>query len=261
MSLQAGKGTDFCLSCLWPKAGKRCYRGDRCKSCAMRVKQMGHPVSADTRAKIGAAGIGRIWNIESKAKYSASRMGHPVSKETRAKIGAANKGLPRSEEYRAKISASLTGRTHPVSPETGAKISAALMGHVINEETRTKLRTSHIGHYPSRETRIKMGLANAGERHHNWRGGISFESYGLEFNEELKEIIRKRDDRLCQNLECYLPENGKKHPVHHVDFCKTHNNQINLLTLCHSCHAKTITGDRDYWQEYYQSIQEIRGIT
>lgn len=222
----------------------------------------GQRASEETKAKIRIANMGRYPSAETRAKIGAASRGrtHSLSAEARAKIGTKNKGLPRSAEYRAKISASLTGRTHPVSAETGAKISAALMGHTTSEETRIKLRISHLGHYPSAETRAKRSKSMLGELHHNWRGGISFESYGSEFNEELKEIIRRRDDRLCQNPECYLPENGKKHPVHHVDFCKTHNHPINLLTLCHSCHAKTVTGDRDYWTEYYQSLQEMRGV-
>jgi 5-methylcytosine-specific restriction endonuclease McrA len=73
-------------------------------------------------------------------------------------------------------------------------------------------------------------------------------------------MIRDRDDHLCQNPKCYKSENGSKHPVHHIDFVKVHTMSENLITLCRECHEETIHSDKDYWIDYYQNVQRMRGI-
>lgn len=89
----------------------------------------------------------------------------------------------------------------------------------------------------------------------NWRGGLSFEPYGIDFNNDLKEAIRKRDDYVCQL--CDAKENGYKLHVHHIDYGKQNNNEWNLIALCRSCHVKT-NGNRDYWIKYFQEFQNNR---
>ena len=97
----------------------------------------------------------------------------------------------------------------------------------------------------------------AGEKHSNWRGGISFEPYGKEFNETLKEKIRRRDCYRCR--ECFKDQdelrykNGKGYKliVHHIDYNKRNNLEGNLISLCASCHGKTNFGRKD-WTNYYK---------
>lgn len=100
----------------------------------------------------------------------------------------------------------------------------------------------------------------------NWQGGKSFEPYGVEFNKELKELIRKRDNYRCQ--ECFrhqdeLFKNTKagirkyKLHAHHIDFNKQNNNPNNLISLCNDCHMQTNYG-RDNWINYFQ--EKINGV-
>ena len=88
-----------------------------------------------------------------------------------------------------------------------------------------------------------------GNKNGRWRGGISFEPYGLEFNSKLKAYIRKRDDYQCQ--ECGVKENGKAHDCHHIDYNKENNKPENLIALCKCCHSKT-NGNREYWQNRFE---------
>jgi 5-methylcytosine-specific restriction endonuclease McrA len=99
----------------------------------------------------------------------------------------------------------------------------------------------------------------AGSDHRCWRGGVHT-PYAPDFNDDLRIIVRKRDDYLCQNPECYLPENGRFHAVHHIDHDKNNSNPSNLITICCSCHNKVTHGDHEYWTEYYRNLQEMRGI-
>lgn len=96
-----------------------------------------------------------------------------------------------------------------------------------------------------------------GEKNSNWQGGRSFEPYGIDFNQELKDQIRKRDNYQCQ--ECgYLQEDlGYRLDVHHIDYDKGNNIPANLISLCRSCHAQT-NFKREDWTEYYQG--KLEGI-
>jgi len=169
-----------------------------------------------------------------------SHLGYKVTDETKAKIKATELGRKFSAEHRAKI-------------------SRAKLGHTVNAETRRKLRAALAGRKLSAERKAKMSEASRGEKNYFWRGGIHT-PYGTEFNTALKTIVRDRDGHLCQNPKCYLPENGCAHDVHHVDYDKRCNDPTNLITLCHRCHSKTNRGRRDYWTEYYQALQVVRGI-
>ncbi len=100
----------------------------------------------------------------------------------------------------------------------------------------------------------------SGPNNHNWRGGRSREPYSPEFSQSLRKKILDRDDHLCQMPDCYLPENGKKHDVHHIDYDKKNCTLVNLITLCRSHNIKVNHGDRERWTEYFQCLQRLRGI-
>ena len=69
--------------------------------------------SAETRAKIAAAGVGRTHSAETRAKIGAARIGTPLSNEHRANISAAHMGKTLSAEHRANISAAQEGEKNP----------------------------------------------------------------------------------------------------------------------------------------------------
>jgi group I intron endonuclease len=73
----------------------------------------------DVRARISAAGRGRLQTSEHVAKRVASKAGYTHNAETRAKITAALAGRTASDETKAKMSATRRGR--PRSPEAVAK--------------------------------------------------------------------------------------------------------------------------------------------
>ena len=115
-----------------------------------------------------------------------------------------------------------------------------------------KLKTT--SKFCSKECRnnARKGLFNPA-----WNGGSSFEPYGTEFNEELKEKIRRRDNYTCQIVGCEERQNGRKFPVHHRDYRKQNNEEYNLITLCHSHHSAT-NSNRDYWRNYFIDYLSLR---
>lgn len=101
-----------------------------------------------------------------------------------------------------------------------------------------------IGILRSRAVAIILGgrqhkFAHYGDNNHFWKGGIWPSPYPDDFNEELKERIRNRDNRKCQR--CSVPEYEccRALDVHHIDGNKFNNFDDNLISLCPSCHTIT----------------------
>lgn len=195
--------------------------------------------------------------------------GKHLSDEHRKKIGLANKGKPnvmkgkkQSLELRLKNSKGHLG--HLVSEETKKKISLALKGKTTwmkgkthSQESRRKIglksigRKSRLGYKVSEETKKKLSNINKGklrlEKHPNWKGGCSYKDYSLDWNNDLKNNIRNRDNCTCMVCGCIQIKN--KHDVHHIDYNKKNCNVDNLITLCRKCHMKT-NENRNLWETY-----------
>jgi hypothetical protein len=83
-----------------------------------------------------------------------------------------------------------------------------------------------------------------GEGNPNWQGGASFLPYSSDFNDQLKEKVRVRDNHRCQrcfrNQDELIDNNGKPYKllVHHINFNKNNNNLTNLISLCRNCHLE-----------------------
>ena len=87
------------------------------------------------------------------------------------------------------------------------------------------------------------------ENNPNWRGGISFEPYSLDFDKKLKNQIQERDNYSCQICRYSKEQLGCNLIVHHIDYDKKNNNENNLICLCRCCHGKT-NGNRFFWSSF-----------
>ena len=186
---------------------------------------------------------------ESKQYLSKLRIGKPSPR----------KGVHLTEETKDKIRKSKEGR-HPTE-ETKQKIRKTIHELYKNPELRKKCAHPQVITDKHKET-VKQFMLNAwqnpnfrkglvGENANNWRGGLTFEPYGLEFNNQLKSIIYERDNYTCQNPNCVIP--GKRLNAHHIDYIKQNNTEYNLITLCCKCHCTT-NWNREYWTTFYQRI-------
>lgn len=104
------------------------------------------------------------------------------------------------------------------------------IGFQKENKTSSQFKNGHIG--------------MIGEKNPAWQGGKSFEEYGQEWNDTLKENIRKRYKYKCQICGQF------SRIVHHIDYNKKNNNPNNLITLCLNCHLKT-NGNRKNWINYF----------
>lgn len=104
-----------------------------------------------------------------------------------------------------------------------------------------------------------FGLANSiGKNNPNWNNGKSFEPYTPEFNKQLKELIRIRDNYYCQKCDLLEIENGQRLSIHHIDYDKENCLPNNLISLCRSC-SGIVNSNRSKWEKYF--LNNIRNET
>jgi len=111
-----------------------------------RAKMIGHPVSAETRAKISAANKIAYASPKLRKLVGDRARGKELSPEARALISAA--GVRRFEDPVARARQGEAQRRRfaaaPVSEETRARLSAAGRGRVFTEETRRKMKAAWV---------------------------------------------------------------------------------------------------------------------
>lgn len=110
----------------------------------------------------GEGMAGGVHSAETKARMSAAAMGRKRTPETLARMSECRIGVPIPPEVRAKMSATHTGMKR--SPETCAAISAGNKGKVRTPEQRARMSASKMGLMKgvpkSPETRERMAAAN-----------------------------------------------------------------------------------------------------
>jgi hypothetical protein len=91
----------------------------------------------------------------------------------------------------------------------------------------------------------------------NWQGGIGKLPYSFKFNNQLKELIRKRDNYKCQKCnktqKQELKEINRRLAIHHIDYNKMNCNKENLITLCCKCNCKVNT-NRNRWKKFFRRM-------
>jgi len=105
-------------------------------------------------------------------------------------------------------------------------------------------QSCHLKNRPVKiETRVKIGIANRGEKSHLWKGGITPINLLLRQKLEYKlwrESVFKRDSFACQ--ECGDSRGGNLN-AHHIKqfayFPELRLNVDNGITLCKACHKLT----------------------
>ena len=152
-----------------------------------------------------------------------------------------------SPETVEKCRLSHLGKVQPCSQETREKIRLGNLGKVLSQETRERMRLVRLGEKNPMWGRTDLFV---GERNPNWRGGISTLPYAFDFNEKLKERIRRRDSYICQLCGKMEFEVKDKLRVHHIDYDKQNSNLNNLISLCNSCNTR-VNFNRIFWQGFF----------
>jgi len=107
---------------------------------------------------------------------------------------------------------------------------------------------------------LKIGQKLSGEKHGNWKGGISKLPYSINFNKKMKKEVLKESNSICHvcgiTNKKHLELCGKSLYSHHIDYNKQNTTTDNLISLCSKCHAKTNT-DRQMWEQYFKAYKKM----
>ena len=197
-------------------------------------------------------GKSNIYSKETLRKISESMkryyQEHPELREKYSKmfIGKGNPNYNNGDKIKGKKNP-MFGKSHTDS--TREKIKKKAKNRKTSKETKAKMSKVHRKRYESKNERVKS--SQPGKLNGMWKGGISFHPYGVEFNNCLKEKIRKRDNYTCSYCKKKWKVGMNKLSIHHIDYDKKNNNSDNLITLCVRCHMKT-NSRREFWSSYFQ---------
>lgn len=202
--------------------------------------------------------------------YCSSKCWHVVRAPQITGVNNPCFGRKHTEEERRKMCErhyDCKGEKNPLygvghTAETKAKLRLRHLGMTQSQEARDRISKSlkarwavyqhpSVGLSPSPETRKKLSEALKGPKCYLWKGGTSREPYPFEFNHELKESVRSRDKYQCQL--CHVAQNGRRLPIHHIDYDKRNLDINNLISLCESCHSKTNT-HREYYTRCFSRL-------
>ena len=171
------------------------------------------------------------------------RIKHWKLSEEKKRFGDKNSFYGKHHTEKSKKKNSDSQKKNPVRYWLGKKRTP------FTEDHKRKIGEGAIERMKGNTNGFKKGKENP-----NWNNGSSFEPYGLEFNNDLREGIRNRDRRKCQLCEKTDLEEGKKLSIHHINYNKQNNNPDNLISLCWKCHLKT-NKNRDYWIKFLKQSE------
>ncbi len=185
---------------------------------------------------------------KSMRKNHKGMFGLKQSEETKRKIGIKN-SKPKIQKICKQCE-----KNFQVSPSQNYIIYCSKSCYSQSMKGKPSLNKGTKGLWKHTEEWKKLNSERQkGSKHWNWQGGMFIDPYPLDWTDDLKESIRKRDNYVCQLCGIHQDELGerfKKLDCHHIDYDKNNLNPKNLISLCKSCHMKT-NSNRDYWINYF----------
>ena len=107
----------------------------------------------------------------------------------------------------------------------------------IRERDVSGRNNPFYGKHHSPELQSQIAAKITGDKHPNWKGGVSILPYGVGFTRKFKRLLRERDGNKCQCCGKTRKQNWRALEIHHIDSNKMNNNPDNLITVCSSCNV------------------------
>lgn len=184
-----------------------------------------------------------------KLKPNGFQMGHIATKETKDKINKKKKGIQMRRQFNEQKMFDM----YTYEKKSGTEIAKILgcSNSIIYKrlkEKGIKLR-GFINH--TEETKRKISAIEQGIPIEKWEKFVGREGYNEEFNIQLKNKIRKRDNQVCMLCGVHREKLKESLSVHHINYDKKCNIPQNFISLCRKCHRFT-NGNRGHWIKLFQ---------
>lgn len=122
---------------------------------------------------------------------------------------------------------------------------------------KINMRLSHLGYVMPEEQKRNISESNKGEKHWNWKGGITTENSRIRRSREYVEWRTKiyiRDNYTCQNCGQIGGKLVADHIKPFADYPELRFDLNNGRTLCHNCHIKIGANWGKNVTKYYASM-------
>lgn len=216
------------------------HKGDACRKCG-QVHIFRHTKEFKEQR-----------TIKYKGKGNPNYGKHPVpwNKDKKGLQKSSKKGKTREEFYGTERAKEIT-RKQSKSCEESPKFHRP---RTTKEKEKDRVGTKKYWKNLGPETRRRRGLTisklltgkMAGGDNPNWKGGLSFEPYGPNFNGGLKKLIKERDNYTCQSCN-----STDELCIHHINYNKKNNKLDNLITLCKGCNS-LMNSNRGFWTTFWR---------
>lgn len=149
------------------------------------------------------------------------------------------------KEYDIALSRSKSGRGMYCSKECASKgVHSEFLATCPKQTCATCGKEFVVSPYlHGRQKHCCRKCAKTGSANPQWIGGHTIE-YPAAWTRKLRTAIKDRDGHKC--AVC----GDRATDVHHIDYNKDNCTPENLISLCHSCHAKTNV-NRVRWQAFF----------
>jgi hypothetical protein len=135
-------------------------------------------------------------------------------------------------------------------------------GHPMPQEAIEIIRAkvTEIWKQPGYRENISQSISGINHPFYRNRPGLTPDDfsrdYPLSWTDQFKEAVRERDGHKCKVCSKTEEENGTRLDVHHIDYDRENLDPNNLVSLCKSCHGKTVT-HREKWTSFFLGPQRI----
>jgi len=213
---------------------------------------------------------------EGIARSARMRKGVPRSEETKRLIGLNNRGrtketyIPRAKVAQKRRMADRTEAERLGNIEKGLKKRGRTKENDPSVERGAAKRRGWTkeNHEGTARRAAKLKGMFLGDKSPTWIDGRSYLPYSKEFNKHKREHIKERDGHVCQYCgrteeEQKLKDRiGRGLTIHHINYDKFYNDDINLATVCRSCNTYANL-NREFWQRFYTDkiLMKSNGIT